>query len=73
VLNTDGTVSATDAGKTVNGSYAVFRDDGKTELSMSFPDDPSFRELNDDWYFISFHQNLIRFNDGGDLLEFQQQ
>lgn len=73
VFNTDGTVSATDAGKTVNGSYAVFRDDGKIELSMSFPNDPSFRELNDDWYFISFHQNLIRFDDSGDRLEFQQQ
>lgn len=73
VFNSDETVTATDANETVNGTYSVFRDDGRIELKMSFPNDPSFTELNDDWYFISINQNTIRFDDSGDILEFQQQ
>lgn len=72
-FNSDGSVVATDANNTVNGTYSVFRDDGRTELRMNFPNIQNFDELNDDWYFISINQNTIRFDDDGDVLEFQQQ
>ncbi len=72
-FNSDGTVSATDANGTVNGTYSVFRDDERVEFQMSFPSVQNFSELNDDWYFISIKQNTIRFDDDDDILEFQQQ
>jgi len=73
VFSTDGKVTASDASNTVNGTYSVFRDDGRVELMMNFPNVQNFSELNDDWYFISINQNTIRFNDDGDILEFQKQ
>lgn len=69
----DGSVVATDDNSTVNGTYTVFRDDGRIELRMDFPEVENFDELNDDWYFLSINQNSIRFDDDGDILEFQQQ
>jgi hypothetical protein len=70
-FNSDGSVTARDGNNTVDGTYAVFRDDGRVELYMDFPDIRNFDELDDDWYFISIDQNTIRFNDDGDRLEFQ--
>jgi hypothetical protein len=72
-FDSDGSVVATDSNNTVNGTYSVFRDDGRIELRMNFPNTQNFGELNDDWYFISINQNTIRFDDDGDILEFQQQ
>lgn len=72
-FGSDGSVVATDSNNTVNGTYSVFRDDGRIELRMNFPNTQNFGELNDDWYFISINQNTIRFDDDGDILEFQQQ
>lgn len=73
VFRADGTVAATNTAATITGNYSVFRDDGRIELRMSFPIIPKFHELNDDWYFISINQDKIRFDDSGDILEFQQQ
>jgi hypothetical protein len=73
VFRTDGTVRASNSSTTVDGTYSVFRDDGRIELQMDFPDIQNFDELDDDWYFISINQNTIRFDDDGDILEFQQQ
>jgi hypothetical protein len=71
-FNTDGTVTAINAEETVAGTYSVYLDDGKVELEMNFITPPGFNELDDDWYFVSIDQNTIRFNDSGDILEFQQ-
>jgi hypothetical protein len=71
-FDSDGSVVATDDNETVNGTYSVFRDDGRVELRMNFPSIQNFDELNDDWYFISIDQNVIRFDDDGDRLEFQK-
>jgi hypothetical protein len=68
----DGSVLASSATQTVNGTYRVFRDDGRTELRMNFPDIRNFDELDDDWYFRSIDQNTIRFDDNEDKLEFQR-
>lgn len=73
VFNSNGTVTASKTGETITGTYLVFRDDGKTELSMNFPQNNVLYELNDDWYFISRNDNTIRFEDSGDTLVFQQQ
>jgi hypothetical protein len=69
----DGSVVATDNDNTVNRTYSVFTDDGRIELIMSFPNINNFNELNDDWYFISINAHKIKFDDDGDVLEFQQQ
>ena len=71
-FNSDGSVLAADANKSVNGTHFVFRDDGRTELRMNFPNSQNFDELNYDWHFVSIDQNTIRFDDAGYLLEFQK-
>ena len=73
IFNTNGTVMATKTGHSINGTYLVFVDDNKTELMMAFPNNSEFYELTDDWYFISQNGNTIRFEDSGDILQFEQQ
>lgn len=73
VFQTNDTVTATNSTETVNGTYSLFTDDGRLELRIAFPNTPGFSELNDDWYFISIDQTTIRFDDSGDVLEFEQQ
>jgi hypothetical protein len=72
IFNSNGTVTASKDGQTVNGTYAVFRDDGKTELGMTFPNDSELYELNDDWYFVSQNENTFRFEDDADVLELKK-
>ena len=72
IFNADGSVSAVSPGNTVNGAYRVFKDDGRVELEMSFPNVGEFDELADDWYFISIDGNQIRFADGGDVLQLEK-
>lgn len=72
-FNTDGTVVASNANETLNGTYLVFRDDNKTELSMTFPNNSNLFELTDDWYFVSQMGNVIRFDDSGDVIQFVEQ
>lgn len=69
----DGQITATKGQQSILGTYRLFRDDAKLELALSFPSSPDFRDLNDDWYFFSLDQNRIRFEDAGDILEFQNQ
>jgi len=71
-FSSNGNVAAVGDSDTVTGTYNVFRDDGRVELYMDFPNVGNFDELDDDWYFISIDQNTIRFNDDGDRLEFRQ-
>jgi hypothetical protein len=72
-FNSDGSVVATDANEAISGTYSIFLDDGIIELRINFPNIQNVNELNDDWSFISINQNTIRFDDDGDMLEFQQQ
>ena len=72
-FSSDGSVTASDTEGTINGTYTVFRDDGRTELRMDFPTNSDFDELSDDWYFISQDEQSIHFEDGGDRLVFQKQ
>jgi hypothetical protein len=39
VFNEQGIVTASRDGQTISGTYSTFKDDGKTELRMSFPMD----------------------------------
>ena len=71
-FNEDGTVAATKSDSTVNGSYTVYEDDGKTELELMFPINSDLNELRDDWYFISQEGNKINFEDSGDILQFEE-
>ena len=73
VFNENGTVTATQASETINGTYLVFRDDNRTELRMTFPSNSILFELSDDWYFISQNATTIRFDDNGDIVQFQKQ
>lgn len=69
----NGAVTATKSNETINGSYAVFKDDNKTELRIIFPMSSQLYELSDDWYFDSQADNIIRFEDNGDVVQFQKQ
>ncbi len=73
VFNENGTVTATQASETINGNYLVFRDDNRTELRMTFPNNSILFELSDDWYFVSKNATTIRFEDNGDIVQFQKQ
>jgi hypothetical protein len=73
VFSDTGTVTATMPEQTIDGTYLVFRDDNRTELQMTFPDNSILYELSDDWYFISQSAASIRFEDNGDIVQFQQQ
>jgi len=70
-FRSDGKVIATRSDGSVEGSYSVFRDDGKTELSMRFPRVGEFYELSDDWYFVSQENGRFFFEDRPDVLTFQ--
>ncbi|UJP66577.1 hypothetical protein [Mongoliitalea daihaiensis] len=70
-FNTDGTVVASLNGNSIQGTYRVFRDDGRLELEMDFPDNSPLDELNDDWYFISRTANTLTFEDSGDSIVFE--
>lgn len=72
VFNDQGSVTATRNGQSITGTYSTFKDDGKTELKMSFPLDSELKELSDDWYFISDENNIIHFQDSGDILKFEK-
>lgn len=73
VFNENGTVTATQSSETIDGSYLVFRDDNRTELRMTFPNNSLLFELSDDWYFVSQNATTIRFEDNGDIIQFQKQ
>jgi hypothetical protein len=73
VFNENGTVTATQSSETINGTYLVFRDDNRTELRMTFPNNSLLFELSDDWYFVSQNAATIRFEDNNDIVQFQKQ
>jgi hypothetical protein len=73
VFKENGTVTATQASETLNGTYLVFRDDNRTELRITFPNNSILFELSDDWYFVSQNATIIRFEDNGDIVQFQKQ
>lgn len=70
-FQSNGQLVATSEGQTFNGTYRVFCDDGKLELSMSFPANSPLRKLNDDWYFLSQSGKSLLFEDDGDQLTIQ--
>ena len=73
VFKENGTVTATQSSETINGTYLVFRDDNRTELRMTFANNTILFELSDDWYFTSQNATTIRFEDNGDVVQFQKQ
>lgn len=73
LFNENGTVKAMQSSETVFGTYLVFRDDNRTELRMTFPNNSILYELSDDWYFISQNTTTIRFEDSGDIVQFEKQ
>lgn len=72
VFSANGTVTASGTDQSAEGTYSVFRDDGRTELRMTFSGNADLAELSDDWYFISKTDGLIRFEDDRDILVFEQ-
>jgi hypothetical protein len=70
-FSADGSVTATLNGTNINGTYRVFRDDGRLELEMDFPLNSPLYELDDDWYFESRTSDTLSFEDSGDRLVFQ--
>ena len=73
VFNENGTVTATQSSETINGTYLVFSDDNRTELRMTFPNNSLLFELSDDWYYVTQNAATIRFEDNGEIVQFQIQ
>jgi hypothetical protein len=67
----NGTVSALKNNVTSTGTYRVFKDDGKVELTMNFNNNSNLSELSDDWYFVSSKDGIITFEEENDLLVFK--
>jgi hypothetical protein len=61
-----GTVTATSPDDQRVGTYLVFEDDNRIELSMNFSSTDPFDDLDDDWYYIDTVDNTIRFEDDQD-------
>jgi hypothetical protein len=72
-FNSDGSVTASTTAQTIRGTYRIVPDDDGPELQMDFPDGTVLNELSDDWYFLTQTDKIIRFEDSGDVLEFQFQ
>ena len=72
-FTTDGAVIATSSTGNVSGTYRIVPDDDGPELQMDFPDGTVLYELSDDWYFLTQDNTTIRFEDSGDVLEFEFQ
>ena len=68
----NGEVNAVKNNTTTKGTYRVFKDDGKTELMISFANNPDLSELSDDWYYVSTENNIITFDEESDLLVFKK-
>ncbi len=66
-----GVVSASSADEQHLGSYFIFEDDNRIELSMAFSSSGSFAELNDDWYYIETIESSIRFEDDLEVENYQ--
>ncbi|WP_209330435.1 hypothetical protein [Lunatimonas salinarum] len=62
----DGTVTASRESMEIAGTYRVFRDDGETELAMTFPFNTLLNEFTDDWYFRGETNDRITFEDDYD-------
>ncbi len=73
VFNENGTVTATQSSETINGTYLVFSDDNRTVLRMTFPNNSLLFELSDDWYYVTQNAATIRFEDNGEIVQFQKQ
>jgi hypothetical protein len=69
-FDSEGSVVASNSNGNIEGTYLVFKDDGRTELKMVFPLNYPFIELTDDWYFVTIQNNIIQFSDGMDVLHF---
>ena len=80
VFNSNGTVVATKAATTVNGSWSTRNDDSKVKLDLTFnasaPAD--FIEISDDWHTIERTDTKIKLQDisggngGTDYLTFEK-
>jgi len=63
----EGQVSALRDASSEQGTWRVFYDDGRTELSMSFNEEGPFEEMTDDWYIMEFGQDRIHLEDDNAL------
>lgn len=78
VFSSNGVVTATRSGTTINGSWATILDDSKTKLVLDFASPADFEEISDDWEVIEQTGSKIRLQDisggngGTDYLTFEK-
>lgn len=63
VFNANGTVVATKAATTVDGSWSTLNDDNKVKLNLVFPSPADFVEISDDWHTVERTDTKIRLQD----------
>ena len=78
VFNSNGTITATKATSTINGTWSTLNDDSKIKLVLSFTSPADFIEISDDWHTIERTDTKIRLqevsggNGGTDFLTFEK-
>jgi hypothetical protein len=78
VFNPNGTIIATKAGTTVNGTWSVINDDNKVKLVLAFAAPADFVEISDDWHTTERTNSKIKLQDvsggngGTDFLTFEK-
>jgi hypothetical protein len=76
-FNSDGSITATNNGNTVSGTWSTGTDDSTVKLILSFSTTP-FSELNDDWHVLEQSSTIIKLEDvsggngGTDYLTFER-
>ncbi len=77
-FNSNGTVSATRGGTTVNGTWSDGNDNSRSKLVLNFGSTPEFDELNEDWDVTMQNSTVIKLqhvsggNGGTDILYFEK-
>lgn len=77
-FNTNGTVSATKGGTTVNGTWSDGNDNSHSKLELNFGTVPVFNDLNEDWHVTMQNSTIIKLqhvsggNGGTDILYFEK-
>ncbi|HNL06471.1 MAG: hypothetical protein JNM36_02070 [Chitinophagales bacterium] len=79
VFNSNGTVTTTHNGSTINGTWTTGTDDSQSKFILNFGTTTPFDELNDDWHVLSQTATKIELEDvsggngGTDILHFTKQ
>lgn len=71
-FNADGSAIATDGVTSVDGTWAIYGDNGALELVLDFGESTPFDEIKEDWGVIEFTDTIISLQDDSKALIFER-